>query len=168
MDQLGAHVITHQFQSLVDTVIRCGTEFSAFIVIAALVMAFAFYFGHDRLLPLIAALFMAITLSKAFPFSSMLPVNPYTQVGLYAGFVVIGLIAFSGLSYFMASGSIGFVKTGILSVLTAGLIIAIAIHFLSIENIYAFSAPTKALFASNQAFFWWLIAPLAGLFFLGR
>ena len=128
---------------------------------------FAFYFGGDRLVPLIAALYAGIPLYQFFAYKESVGDNPYLLVGLYVVLVVLSLLAFSGLSYF-AGGALGFLKMGGLSILTAGLILAIAVHILPVGSIYSFSEPAKALFASDQAFFWWLLAPLAGLFLFGR
>ena len=160
--------IIEPVRSFIDLLINFGTDFFAFIVIAGVIAAFAFYFGGDRLLPLFAALYAAIPLYQNFPFTSLLPDTPYALIGLYLALVVAGVIAFSGLSYFMASSSVGFLNIGVLSALAAGLLLAIAIHILSIEEVYAFSEPTKALFTSENSFFWWLAAPLVGLFFFGR
>jgi hypothetical protein len=168
MDLLGGTSISGPLQSWVDIVIQFGTDFLAFIVIAALVAAYAFYFGRERLMTLIAGLYAAIPLYQAFPFFDMLPDTPYVKIGFYIAFALAGLIAFSGLSAFLARSSSSFLGTGVLSVLTAGLALAVAIHVVPIEEVYTFSGPTLALFSSDQAFFWWLLAPLAGLFFFGR
>ena len=125
--------------------------------------------SYDRLMALIAALYAAIPLYQTFPFTSLLPAgNVYVQIGLYLGFVLIGTVAFSGLSAFLARSTSSFLGTAVLSITTAGLVLAVAIHILPVQQIYTFSAPTLALFASAQMFFWWLLAPLAGLFFFGK
>ena len=147
--------------------IHIGTDFFAFLVVAGVIAAFAFYFGRDRFMPLIAALYAAIPLWQAFPWQGYIT-TPLVSVALYLLIVVVALIAFSGLSGFLAGGSVGLIKLAALSALTAGMFLAIAIHILPVQEIYAFSAPTAALFASDQSFFLWLAAPLAGLFFLGR
>ena len=144
-----------------------STDFFAFIVITAAVLLFALYFGRDRIAPLIAALYGALTLYGAFPFPSMVQ-GPYMQIGLYVVFTVLLFIAFSGLSYFMAARSGGFVAEIIMAVLIAGFLLAVSIHILPVQEVYAFTGATKDLFASNQAFFWWLVGPAVGLFFIGR
>lgn len=168
MDPLGAPGVSQQLKSVTDTVFGFGTDFLAILVVAALVGAFALYFGRDRLTPLIAALYAAIPLYSAFPFTLSLLDNPYMKIGLYFVFALIGFVTLSGLSYFMASDSIGFLRVTVLSILTAGLLIAIGVHVLPVEKVYSFTPSVRTLFASNQAFFWWLAAPLIGLFFFGR
>lgn len=159
--------ISGALQWTVDFVIHVGTDFFAFVAVAAVIAAFAFYFGRDRFMPLIAAFYAAIPLWQAFPWLVYIT-TPLLSIALYLGLVVVALIAFSGLSAFLAGGSVGFLKLIILSALNAGMALAIAVHILPVDELYTFSAPTLALFSSDQAFFLWLAAPLAGLFFFGR
>jgi hypothetical protein len=154
-------------QWTVDFVIHAGTDFFAFVAVAAVVAAFAFYFGRDRFMPLVASLYAAIPLWQVFPWHQFIT-TPLVSIALYFGIALAALIAFSGLSAFLAGGSVGFIKLILLSGLTAGMILAIAIHILPVHELYTFSPPTLALFSSDQAFFIWLAAPLAGLFFFGR
>ena len=154
-------------QMAIDLILDFSVDFLAFIIIAAAVAAFAFYFGRDRILPFVASLYAAIPLYIAFPFTEWLT-TPLLHIGLYAVFVIAGMIAFSGLSAFVAEGSAGLLNMLVLSAVTAGLIIAISIHVLPVEQLYTFSAATKALFASTEAIFYWLLGPLAALYFFGR
>lgn len=160
--------ITEAVHWTVNFFIHLGTDFFAFFIIAGIVALFAFYFGRDRFMPLIAGIYAAIPLYQHFPYSTTLPTNPLLSLGLFVLLTLVGLIAFSGLSGFMAGGSVGFIKLIVLSVLTAGMLIAVVTHILPAQTIYTFSAPTLALFATPQSFFLWLAAPLAGIFFLGR
>lgn len=157
-----------RFHQVLDFIVGFGNDFFAFIIVAALVAGFALYFGRNRLMPLVAAIYTAIPLYLFFPFQSTLLQDHYIAIALYLFFVFIALVAFSGLSFFMASAPRSFLRVAATSVLVAGALLAIGIHVLPLEQLYTFNAPTKALFASNQSFFWWLIAPMAGLFFLER
>lgn len=149
-------------------IVGFGTDFLPLIVTVAVVMAFALYFGRNRLMPLIAAMYAAVVLYIFFPFDTSILSDSYIAIALYFLFVFIALTAFSGLSFFMASAERNLLKIGAMSVLVAGLFLAIGIHVLPLEHIYTFNSATKSLFASDQSFFWWLVAPLAGLFFLER
>ncbi|MBY0539041.1 hypothetical protein K2P56_01215 [Patescibacteria group bacterium] len=169
MDLLGNPGIAEPLKAALDYVIAFGADFFAFIVVAGAIATIAFYFGRDRLISLIAALYAGIVLYRAFPYGSLFPAdNAYIQIGVFVGFTLVSLLAFSGLSFFLARSTSSFLGTAILSGVTAGLILAISIHVLPVQTIYTFSAPTLALFASPEMFFWWLVAPLAGLFFFGR
>lgn len=155
-------------KSSVDLFLGFGSDFFAFIVLIVVVIAFAFYFGRDRLTPLIAGIYSAILLYSNFPFASYFNGNVYISVGFFILLTFLGMIAFSGLASFMSSDGVGFLKVVALAVLTAGLLMAVAIHTLPIPTIYTFSAPTLALFTSSHAFFWWLVAPVAGVFLFGK
>ncbi len=151
-----------------DILLGFGSDFFAFIVVTVVILLFALYFGRDRLAPLIASLYAALALYTAFPYSPSFLSGPYLQIGLYLLFTLLAFVTFSGLSYFMAARSGGFLAELIIAALTAGFVLAISIHVLPVQDIYSFTDATKALFASDQSFFWWLAAPLVGLFFLGR
>lgn len=144
------------------------TDFFAVIVVTLIVAGFAFYFGRNRLMPFIAGMYAGVPLYVFSPFHSPLLQDPYIAISLYIFFVLISFLAFSGLSAFMASAPRSFIRVGIVALLTAGALLAIGMHILPLEQIYPFNAATQALFASSQSFFWWLIAPLVGLFFLER
>lgn len=53
----------------------------------------------------------------------------------------------------------------IISFFTSGLLFSYIFHIFPGKNIFTFSPLIQNLFASNSAFFWWLILPLVALFF---
>jgi len=153
--------------ALVAQLSHFSTDFFAFIVVGAVILLFVLYFGRDRIAPLIAALYAALALYQSFPFMAQVS-GAYLQIGLYLFFALVLFVAFSGLSYFMAARSGSFLAEVIMAALIAGFLLAISIHILPVPEVYTFTSATKDLFASNESFFWWLVAPLAGLFFVGR
>lgn len=153
---------------LLSTALHVGTEFLAFIVLAAIVAAFGIYFGRDRILPLLAGLYAAIPLYQLFPFGADLLQDPLLAVALYIILALLVMTAFSGLSSLFPSQSGGLISLVILSALTAGMLIAISIQILPVENLYTFSTATKALFDSAITAYLWFIAPIVGIFFLSR
>ncbi len=155
-------------ETLTQLLVHFATDFFAFLVVAAVVAAFAFYFGRDRIVPLIASLYASIPLFLFFPYDTSAFGGIIVTLALWVLFVLLGMVVFSGLGAFIASGSVGLIKMLALSAATAGLILAIGIHILPVQDVYTFSAPTLALFNSTEAFFFWLVAPLAGIFFFGR
>lgn len=154
-------------QFAVDFLLDFATDFLAFIVIAAAVAAFAFYFGRNRIVPLAAAFYAAIPLYIAFPFSQFIT-TPLLHVALYAALAFLAFVAFSGLASFVSDGNLGFIQLAFLSAAIAGMLIAVSIHILPVEDVYTFNVATRALFESSQAFFFWLLAPLAAIFVFGR
>lgn len=168
MNDLQPSDVGSTLETVTAILVHFATDFFAFLVVAAVVAAFAFYFGRDRIVPLIAALYASIPLFIYFPYDTSAFGGVIVTLALWLFFVLIGLVAFSGLGAFIASGSVGIVKMLLLSGATAGLVLAIFIHILPVQDIYTFSGPTIALFDSSEAFFFWLVAPLVGIFFLGR
>lgn len=153
---------------VIQTLTAFATDFFAFLVVAAAVAAFAFYFGRNRIVPLVAALYASVPLFIFFPFDTTPFGGVTVTLALWVGLVFLSMLAFSGLASFVAEGSIGFIKLIILSAATAGLILALAVNVLPVAEVYTFSAPTMALFNTPQMFFFWLAAPLVGIFVFGR
>ena len=79
--------------------------------------------------------------------------------------MLAGLITFLGLANWVPSSGVGFIKVLLLSGLIALFMIAIAVNIF--PGLYLWSAPTLALFASENLF-WWILVPLVGIFLLGR
>ncbi|PIR85516.1 hypothetical protein COU15_00265 [Candidatus Kaiserbacteria bacterium CG10_big_fil_rev_8_21_14_0_10_45_20] len=154
--------------SVLNFFIHFGSEFLAFIVLTAIVVAFTFYFGRERIAPLIAGLYIAIPLYQIFPYEEGILTTPLLQISFYLLIVVLTMVAFSGLSSVFPTSGGGLIGLVILSAITAGMVIAIAIHILPVESLYTFSGATKALFESSQAFFLWMVAPIVGVFFFSR
>lgn len=157
-----------QLQSFLNQTFALGADFLPFIVLIVLALLFSLYFGRDRFAPLIAALYAAMALYMAFPYALSFLESPYMKILFYGVLAALAFVAFSGLSYFMARNSGEFFSQLVLSILAAGLLLAILMHVLSAGQIYAFSPSTRSLFSSGQSFFFWLAAPLVGLFFLSR
>lgn len=154
-------------QQAFDFILDFASDFLAFIVIVAVIAAFASYFGRNRVVPLAAALYAAVPLYLVFPFTQYVT-TPLVHVVLYGALVFLAFVAFSGLASFVADGSLGFAQLTILSVAIAGMILAVAIHILPVEELYTFNIATRALFDSPEAFFFWLLAPLAAIYVFGR
>lgn len=154
-------------RSSVDLFIGFGSDFFAFIVLAALIAAFAFYFGRDKLLPLTAGIFAAVPLYTYFPFMSHLGSTPYLHLGLFVLFAMLGMVAFLGLASWVPSSGVGFIKVLGFSAIIAGLVLGIASTLLPLHEVYVISEPTRELF-SNQYLFYWLLAGIGGALILGR
>ena len=163
LSQIGALL-----QTIWNNILQFSAEFLAFVVVSAGVAAFAFYFGRNRILPFIAALYASIPLYVSSPFD----LSPYggaiVEIAFWILLVFLAYVAFSSLGSFIASVSVGFLNVVILSVTTAGLILAIAISVVPIQTFYTFTPATLALFNTPQGFFFWLVAPLAALFVFTR
>lgn len=166
MDSTSSLDVGGALQGAVNLFLGFGSDVFIFITLVALIAVFAFYFGRDRLMPLVAGIYAALVLYSYFPYTVYLT-SPYLSIGLFLGLSFVGMIAFSGLAGFFSSSGVGFIKVMGLSIITALFVMAIAIYVLPASEIHTFSAPTLALFA-KEFFFWWLVVPLVGVFILGK
>jgi hypothetical protein len=166
MDSTSSLDVGDALQGAVNLFLGFGSDVFIFITLVALIAVFAFYFGRDRLMPLVAGIYAALVLYAHFPYTEYLT-SPYLSIGLFFGLSFVGMIAFSGLAGFFSSSGVGFIKVVGLSVITALFVMAVAVNILPASEIHTFSTPTLALFAKDF-FFWWLVAPLVGVFILGK
>jgi hypothetical protein len=83
-------------------------------------------------------------------------------------FIIASFIPYMFINRLIAGGFgiLSFVPRFVLSFLAATFLLALAYHVFNVTHIYTFPEPMNSLFAPDQFFFWWFIAPLAGLFFL--
>jgi hypothetical protein len=56
----------------------------------------------------------------------------------------------------------------VISILTAGFMLALAHHALSLSSLYDYPTQLASIFDPAYLFFWWFIAPLAGFLFFAR
>lgn len=149
-------------------------NFLALLVLTVVVLAFAMRGGRNALISLILALYAGYALYMVFPYTE-------TVVGAGEGAMMQAII--SVILFILATfppfvlirrltgggfGSLSLVPNLILSLLTAGFLLALGYHVFDVSNIYSFPQPLDQLFAPTGYFFYWFIAPLIGLFILAR
>lgn len=168
MDPIGATPqVGEALQTTLDLVLSFGADFFAFLVLTGVIAAFAFYFGRDRLVPLIAGLFAAVPLYTYFPYMALIGSNPWFHLGLFIALALVGMVTFLGLASWVPTSGIGMIKVLGLSAIAAGIMLAIGINMLPLSEVYTISPATAALFQSGYLF-WWLVAGVAGVFLLGK
>ena len=168
MDKVATPDVGVALHSTLDLLFGFGSDLFVFIAVAAVVAIFAFYFGRDRLMPLVAGIYAALVLYAHFPYFSYLQGNAYLEIGYFVLCTVLALIAFSGLAGFMASSGLGIIKVVALTLITAGFIMAIAVNVLPVKELHTWSPATLAVFANPQFYFAWLVAPVFGVFLFGK
>ncbi len=158
--------------ALLSNIFTTATDFAGdffpFLVLTAVIAFLAFYLGRNRLMPFIAGLYAAIPLYQNFPYDLSEFGGAPVSLALYVVLALAAMLAFSGLMNFLADGTMGPLKLLVLSGLTAGMLLAVGIHVLPLKEVYVLGPAVQAWFQSDTAFFWWLVAPIAGLFFLGK
>lgn len=149
-----------------------ASDFLIIIILLSVFFLFAWYVGRGPLVAVLLAFYSAYALYKDFPYMSFLPTAPattalYAQVGLYgaltfAFYVILRRVVVSDFLYVGVFGLI------ILSFLGAGFVLALSFHVFPVATVYNFTPAVAALFAPDQFFWWWFVAPAVGLFFLAR
>jgi hypothetical protein len=149
-----------------------ASDFLVLIVIFFVVFLVAWRVGRGFIVSLLISLYVGYALYSIFPYASYLPADSpvIALISSLAVFIAITVVAFLILHRAIVSDfiSIGVVGLIILSLLGAGFLLALAFHAFPIRAIYDFSPAISALFAPNEYFFAWFVAPLLGLFFIVR
>ncbi|KND51971.1 MAG: hypothetical protein ABA06_01775 [Parcubacteria bacterium C7867-001] len=146
-----------------------GGNFIAFGVLTIALLLFAMKGGRGAMISLIVSMYAGYAIYLVFPFTDLALalggtalVKAVISVGL---FVLASILPFHFIHRITSAGfgSLTIIPNFFLALLTAGFIFALGYHSFDVAQIYAFPEPIKTLFAPNEYFFWWFIAPLAGL-----
>ena len=146
-----------------------------FVVVLALVVLLfllARYVGRGSFVTAVISLYAGFALYQQFPYLGMLGNASGSaliaeKIALYlaASFVAYLVVRRVIVSEFLYINAVGLI---VLSVVTAGFLLALAFALFDVPSVYTFTPPIVALFAPKQYFYAWFVAPLAGLFFLTR
>lgn len=157
---------TTDFVSLLKESIFTVSVFSVFLI-------YAMAKGKYALINVIFALYLALLVSIKFPYFESITgaggqSSAMTKIIIFVGFIIAGTMLFRrhipGDDYEPAFHKL---STKILLALMATiLVMAYSFHALPVTEILTPSTPIQHLFAPEQNFFWWLILPLATLFFV--
>lgn len=147
-------------------------NFLVLLVLTVIMIGFSYKAGRGGIISLIIAFYAGYALYIVFPFTDDIVnaggstvVKAVISIGLYIGMTFIPYHFIQRLT----SGGFGvlsFVPRFVLSFLAAAFLLTLAYHVFQISNIYTFPNPIDSLFAPDEYFFWWFIAPLVGLLFL--
>ena len=154
------------------TVWNGASDFLIVLILLSVFFLFAWYVGRGPFVAVLLAFYAAYALYAMFPYMSYLPTAPaltalLAHVGLYAGLTLAFYIVLRRVvvSDFLYIGIFGLIA---LSFLGAGFLLALAYHVFPVASVYTFTPAIDVLFAPQQYFFWWFVAPAIGLFFLAR
>jgi hypothetical protein len=147
-------------------------NFLILVILTAIMIGFSYYGGKGGIISLLVAFYSGYGIYEAFPYTTSI-----IDAGGAAIFkAILSLILFILsiiLPYLFINrlikggfGVLSFLPRFVLSFLAACFLMALAYHVFDVTHIYTFPEPMNSLFAPNQYFFLWFIAPLVGLFFL--
>lgn len=154
-------------------IITFSGNFLVLLVIAALVFFFALRAGRALLVSFILSLYVGFALFTVFPYKEMIIsgdtplVRAVASIALFAAFTFFPYILLRRVS---SSGNmrINPVMLGVLAVVTGGFVLALGYHILNIGALVPLTPSLDALFAPDKYFFWWFLAPLAGVYLTAR
>jgi hypothetical protein len=146
-------------------------NFLILFVLTLVMIGFSYKSGRGGIISLIVAFYAGYAIYSVFPYSQQIigaggtpPVKAIISIVMYA---IFSFIPFHFIQRLVGSGIgvLSFVPRFALSFLSATFLLAVAYHVFHVSNIYTFPEPINTLFAPNQYFFWWFVAPLLGLIF---
>ena len=147
-------------------------NFLILAVLTLIMIGFSYYGGKGGIISLLLSFYGGYALYLVFPYTNTIIDTGTTPLLKALISVVIFLIAifipfiFTQRLLKGGFGVLSFVPRFVLSFLSACFLIALAYHVFNVTHIYTFPEPMNSLFAPDKFFFWWFIAPLAGLFYL--
>lgn len=160
----------------VDTIVGLLKELLYFIVVFGVFFGYAIIRGRQALINLILGLYLALLISLEFPYYDYIlngaEGNQFSTSGVmiavFAVFTVISTFLFGRLmpGDYDETAFEGFGKKLIFALLGSVLIMAYSYHVLPVTDLITPGSPIQTLFGPESRFFWWLLIPLAGLFFL--
>jgi hypothetical protein len=164
--------ITNYLSGSLSSVWALAANFLILLVLSVVMIGFSYKGGRGGIISLLVAFYAGYGIYLAFPYTDALLNAGGTPLIKAVISVVIFLIAsfvpFEFIQRLVGGGFgvLSVVPRFALSILAACFLMALAYHVFHVSNIYTFPEPMNTLFGPNQYFFWWFIAPLAGLFFL--
>lgn len=144
------------------------------LIVLGVFLTLALARGKYFLVNIILGLYLALLVSLKFPYfdaflnSENKSTNAIVMIVLFIVFAVLGSILMRRLipgdDYEPAFEHFG--KKLLLAVMATVLVMAYSYHALPVTDLITPGSPIQSLFAPEANFFWWLIAPLAALFFI--
>ncbi|MES2994906.1 MAG: hypothetical protein V4681_02665 [Patescibacteria group bacterium] len=147
-------------------------NFVVLLVLTVVMLLFSYKGGRGGIISLILALYVGYAIYIVFPYTDqIIAAGGTTMIKAVISVIIYGISTFIPFIFIQRLTGGGFgvlsvVPRFALSFLAAAFLLALSYHVFDISNIYTFPAPLDTLFAPQGYFFWWFIAPLAGLIFL--
>jgi len=150
-------------------------SFLALIIITGVLFAFSLRAGKSSLVSLILSFYIGYAIYQVFPYAdAILAIGKGSAVTLVVAKLVIYAIA-TYIPFYVINRHASndyFVPNKLIALfacfLAAAFLMAIGYHTFGAKSAYAFTPALDMLFAPASYFFWWFIAPLAGVYLLVR
>ena len=159
-----------------DSVISVIQESLYLILVFGAFITYAVIRGKQSLINLILGLYFALLISLKFPsYDIVLKGASGDRFSDSVVMIVIFLIFTIAATFFFSrlmprdyedSAFSEFPKKFLFALLATILVMAYSYHVLPITEIITPGSPIQTLFGGESYFFWWLLVPMVGLFFL--
>lgn len=144
------------------------------LVVFGVFLGIALLKGRYALINTILALYLALIVSIKFPYYGFFLGNQSKGTQAVVMIVIFALFTLAG--FFLFRRHIpgddfekmfkNFWKKALLASMATVLVMAYSYHALPVTDLITPGSPIQTLFAPDQNFFWWLIAPIVVLFFV--
>lgn len=155
------------------TIIHFLSESAYLLVVFGIFLIFAISKGRQMLINIICGLYFALLITIHFPYYEKL-VSEITQSGVVAAvkLIIFAIIAFLATylfkrlmpSEYQEGKFESFHKKIALSLAATILVMSFSFNVLPVTEFLTPGTPIQSLFAPQHLFFWWLIAPLAVMY----
>ena len=163
-----------------------GFDFSVptwdlFIILFFLVSALVYglILGRDRIILMLISVYIGLAVLRSNPFLEQIIPKHYGPNNIFVFKISLFIGVFVVLFFFLSRSSVlralaksdapgGWLQVIVFSVLQVGLLISITLSFVSPEYYGQLSKFSKDFFLGPEAEFFWIIAPILAMAFLGR
>lgn len=157
---------------LADIIAFVG-NFLVLLILAVVFFFFALRAGRAMLISFVLSLYVGFALFTAFPYKELFIIGDTPLVRSIAGILLFAVCTFFPyilLRRVSTSGSMRIhpVMLAVLALLTGGFVLALGYHVVDISALVPLTASLDSLFAPDKYFFWWFVAPIAGIFLTAR
>ncbi len=147
-------------------------NFVILLVLTLVMIGFSYKAGRGGIISLLLAMYVGYGIYIVFPYTEkIIDAGGTVMIKAFLSIVIFAIATLIPFHFIqrLTSGGFGvlsFFPRFVLSFLAATFLLALAYHVFDISDIYSFPAPIDKFFAPEGYFFWWFIAPMAGLVFL--
>jgi hypothetical protein len=153
-------------------VVAFAENFLTIVILTGLMIGFSYRSGRGGIISLLAAFYAGYCIYLVFPYTNFI-IN-LGGIAILKAVLSVVLFVIATIPPFIffqrlvggGFGVLSFVPRFVLSFLGACFLLALAYHVFNFTHIYSFPGPINSVFAPDQYFFLWFIAPLLGLLFL--
>ncbi len=147
-------------------------NFIALIVLTIVLFAFAMRAGRPAFISLVLSFYVGFGLFMVFPWKAQMMTGDGMTKAVAGLLIYLALCALPFL-ILRRVNTLGLARIHplplfLLSALSAGALLAIGYHFLSLATILPATPPIAMYVVPDKYFFYWLVAPLVGFFAFSR